>query len=418
MNKEEYDDRGFPFRDFLLKLILIVICVFLLLWFLPKFTHSNKNTCRENGTCISQKESFSKNMKKMKRSAISYFDEERVPKNDGDSIFLTLKDMKNKSIINIKNSNGIKYDTKKSYIKLTKTDKDYVLKISLKSNKKEGYKTIHLNNYSYCNVYLCEKDKSKEDKKDKDEVVEDTNDSNDYVGYSTSTVTKTKKVRVKYKKGYKYKYIKIIKPKFSSWTNWSLWNVTSCDTKRVSCSDESSTCLKKVQRYDKKVQTGTITRTYRYPKQELKYVALLNRKVCSLNKHIVVNNKLYRVSTDYKFTLVERNKYFSKIPNDSLYYHYEFVSKNHYNVYRYNGTITEESSSCINPVTVRVPIYNYINKIDTETVTEPVYKTTCYKSIKTRKLLSRGRVLIKWSKYNDRSLIKNGWILTNSKKRI
>ena len=357
-------------------------------------------------------------MKKMKRSAISYFDEERVPKNNGDSIFLTLKDMKNKSIINIKNSNGIKYDTKKSYIKLTKTDNDYVLKINLKSNKREDYKTIHLNNYSYCNIYLCEKDKSKEEKKDKDEVVENTNDSNDYVDYSTSAITNTKKIIVKYKKGYKYKYIKIIKSKFSSWTKWSPWTVTACSTKRISCSDDSISCLKKVQRYDKKEQIGYIYKKYKYPRTELKYVALLPKQVCSLNKHIFANGKLYRISTDYKFTLVERNKVFNKAPNDSLYYHYEFVSKNHYNVYKYNGTITEESSSCSKPITVKVPIYNYVTKVDIELVREPVYKTTCYKSVKTRDLISRGRVLTKWSKYNDRSLIKNGWILTNSKKRI
>ena len=37
MYNEEYENRGFPFRDFLLKLILIIIFVFLLCWLLPKF---------------------------------------------------------------------------------------------------------------------------------------------------------------------------------------------------------------------------------------------------------------------------------------------------------------------------------------------------------------------------------------------
>ena len=37
MYTEEYENRGFPFRNFLLKLILIIIFVFLLVWLLPKF---------------------------------------------------------------------------------------------------------------------------------------------------------------------------------------------------------------------------------------------------------------------------------------------------------------------------------------------------------------------------------------------
>ena len=37
MYTDEYENRGFPFRNFLLKLILIIIFVFLLVWLLPKF---------------------------------------------------------------------------------------------------------------------------------------------------------------------------------------------------------------------------------------------------------------------------------------------------------------------------------------------------------------------------------------------
>ena len=48
MYTEDYENRGFPFRDFLLKLILIIIFVFLLVWLLPKFikptTVENKET--------------------------------------------------------------------------------------------------------------------------------------------------------------------------------------------------------------------------------------------------------------------------------------------------------------------------------------------------------------------------------------
>ena len=121
MYKEEYEERGFPFRDFLLKLILIVLCVFLILWFVPRFISMNKNKC--DNKCISEKEnkSLSKNLDKMKRAGITYFTEDRVPKNDGENVTMTLRDMINKNIISIKDNN-VKYDLVKSYVKLSKTN--------------------------------------------------------------------------------------------------------------------------------------------------------------------------------------------------------------------------------------------------------------------------------------------------------
>ena len=37
MYTEEYEHKGFPFKDFLIKLILVIIFVLLLVWLLPKF---------------------------------------------------------------------------------------------------------------------------------------------------------------------------------------------------------------------------------------------------------------------------------------------------------------------------------------------------------------------------------------------
>lgn len=420
MQKEEYEDRGFPFRDFLLKLILVAVIVFLIIWFVPRFISMNKNKC--NGTTCSntseQSKMLSKNLEKMKKAGINYYSEDKVPVNNGDSSKITLKDMIKKSVISSFNTDKkIKYDEKSSYIEVIKEDNGYVMNIYLKSNKGNRSKTLNLNNYEYCDVYLCEKDKTKEDKKDDTEVVED----NSYVGsYSntgkTTVVRKNKRIK-KYKNGkYKYKYIKTIKPVFSKWSNWSSWMITNCSTKKVSCSDDSTSCLKKVDRYDKKVQTGTVIKKYEYPRTAIKNIGYVYKSVPTSGIYVIVNNKLYRASTNYTFSLVERNKQMSRIPNDSLYYHYEFVSKNHYNVYRYNGTLYEVVNA--SGTSVRVLVYGSVNVKDVEYVKEPVYKTTCYKSVKTRKLISKGKTLIKWSKYNDYKLIKNGWILTKTKKKI
>ena len=60
MYTEDYETRGFPIRNFLLKLILIVAFVFLLVWLLPKIINptmvaktnaAGKNALRENERC-------------------------------------------------------------------------------------------------------------------------------------------------------------------------------------------------------------------------------------------------------------------------------------------------------------------------------------------------------------------------------
>ena len=46
MYTEEYEQKGFPIKDFILKAVLVLIFVFLLVWLLPKFIAPiiNKNT--------------------------------------------------------------------------------------------------------------------------------------------------------------------------------------------------------------------------------------------------------------------------------------------------------------------------------------------------------------------------------------
>ena len=44
MYTEEYDKRPFPFRDFLLKFIIIVIFALFLIWLIPKFISPKTKT--------------------------------------------------------------------------------------------------------------------------------------------------------------------------------------------------------------------------------------------------------------------------------------------------------------------------------------------------------------------------------------
>ena len=141
MYNEEYENRGFPFRDFLLKLILIIIFVFLLCWLLPKFiapTIVNENNTTVDVSALTS-QIFADNLERMKEAAITYYTDERLPKNVGDKEKMTLSDMIGKKIITpLVDKNNKPCDVEGSYVEITKMDDEYLLKVNLKDSEKEG----------------------------------------------------------------------------------------------------------------------------------------------------------------------------------------------------------------------------------------------------------------------------------------
>ena len=142
MYTEDYENRGFPFRDFLLKLILIILFVFLLVWLLPKFikptTVDNKNMINEITAISSQ--IFSDNLDKMKEAAISYYTDDRLPQKEGEYHQMTLSEMIGLKIITpLVDKNNKPVDVEKSYVKITKAEDEYILKVNIKDSEKEDY---------------------------------------------------------------------------------------------------------------------------------------------------------------------------------------------------------------------------------------------------------------------------------------
>lgn len=164
MYTEEYENRGFPFRNFLLKLILIIIFVFLLVWLLPKFiTPAINKNIKNNGNNNSDvsaltSQIFADNLKRMKEAAISYYTDERLPQNEGDYKEMTLSEMIGLKIITpLIDKNNKAVDVEKSYVKITKASDEYILKVNLKDSEKEDYILVHLGCYTYCESNICEK---------------------------------------------------------------------------------------------------------------------------------------------------------------------------------------------------------------------------------------------------------------------
>lgn len=150
----EYEEKkGFPIRDFLIKLVLIIIFVLLLLWLLPI-----PNMKGINNTI------FNANVQTMKDAAIDYFTTERLPQKVGDKVTLTLQDMLDlKLLLPFTDKNGDTCDTEKSYVTLEKLETEYLLTVHLKCKGQEDEIVVYLGCYSYCTTDVCEKRKDPED---------------------------------------------------------------------------------------------------------------------------------------------------------------------------------------------------------------------------------------------------------------
>lgn len=435
MYTEEYEQRGFPFRDFLLKLILIIIFIFLLVWLLPKFISPkvvNKNSDKtiENKALSSQ--IFAENINKMKEAAISYYTEERLPKEVGESEKMTLSEMIGKKLlVPLIDKNGKACNVEKSYVKITKMDNEFLLKVNLKTSTEEDYILVHLGCYNYCDSYICEKNETnvniKESKPSSTVVINtpiptktldvsptptstpsetptptDTPEpTNKPTPSPTPTDTPTPTPTPTNKPNYVYKYQKTTKAVFTSWTGWSNWAKTSCSTQAINCNDSDETCLKKLQRFDNVEQIGTYQKAYVKPKSSIVQTGSYNQLSCSNYNYIIINNTTYATKTNYTTvnnitsntqSSIGNWKYigryeFSNPPRDSATVHYEFVGANYsycketcttlpnyyYDKYELSGSIKSVSSTTTPITTTSSSISASCGSYITKTI--PIYST-------------------------------------------
>ena len=348
MYTDEYENRGFPFRNFLLKLILIIIFVFLLVWLLPKFiapaVNKDIKNINENTTQINALTSqiFADNLNKMKEAAISYYTDERLPENDGEFKQMTLSEMIGLKLITpLIDKNNKAVDVEASYVKITKSDNEYILKVNIKDSEKEDYILVHLGCYTYCKGNICEK-------KSENIVIKGSTIKADtpitkkyycqiangkYYGKSGNVVNKntyeseciTKPVEKHYcaivngkyydkngnvvdkntyeescnTKEYLYEYARTINATFSSWTKWSNWLETSCSTKAITCNENDVKCLREVKLYNRKEKIGTHEQEYIKEHSVQIKASSYTEKTCKNYSYVIVNNTTYAVTNTY-----------------------------------------------------------------------------------------------------------------------
>ena len=127
-------------RDLIIKIFLILLFVFLItiLFPMPNLTAFYDSV-------------FNNNVQSMKDAADSYFTKDRMPEKVGDSVKLTLQDMLDKKLIlPFLDKDGNECDTKKSYVKVTKEEKEYKLEVHLSCPNKEDYIIEPIGCYNFC----------------------------------------------------------------------------------------------------------------------------------------------------------------------------------------------------------------------------------------------------------------------------
>ena len=161
--------------------------------------------------------------------------------------------------------------------------------------------------YTYCDSYICEKKTTdvdiKSSKPTSSVPVKDGVDNTVYVDSDNDTSTTpstpdeelpnpdeedpdTPVDKPEEVKGYLYEYQKNQDAQFSRWTSWSNWSKTNCATPEQNCNDNDPTCLKKLQRYDRKEQIGTYVKKYEKKRQVLKQTGSYTQKACSKYNYV------------------------------------------------------------------------------------------------------------------------------------
>lgn len=454
--KDRYE-RNMIIRDYLIKIILVILAAFLVAWLVPKFIPKNNAPSVDLSPLTNQ--IFSDNLEKMKNAGITYFTTERLPKNVGDSKTLTLQEMYDlKLLTTLTDKNGDKCDVKKSYVKLTNQDKEYLMKVNLKCGDEEDYILVHLGCYSYCKDGLCEK---------KDISISKSSTATKQSTITTNTIIKKptpsnpkdpenpkdpdKPVDPVKPKQYLYQYVKTTNAQISNWGNWSNWTeyLDRDNISEITCDEKDFTCLKEVKTKKEFEKVGTYKHVYRKERVVSKQLSSYQESYCKTYNYVVHETTVYQTTgsgysdvnsgswvksgspvaytnppadtanTRYVLTGAKYDQCNETCVTTPQFYYQKYVYKYSLSkVGTYNKTTTtaDVTVSCAEKVTKTIPVYANVTVYDEETRVEPLYAYIKYYSTRTRTLIKEAETSYKWSKFNDKELLDAGYHYTGKRK--
>lgn len=133
---------GVNWKDIIIKVVFVFLFVLLLMWLFKKST-PNMTPFYSNV--------FRENIKYMQDAAESYYTNERLPKNIGDTAEITLGEMIRKNmILEFVDKDGNECDKEASYVQVVKNKNDYTLKVNLVCPTEKNFVEKTLGCYDYC----------------------------------------------------------------------------------------------------------------------------------------------------------------------------------------------------------------------------------------------------------------------------
>lgn len=137
--------RSFFIRDLIVRVLLIVLFIFLLMFLFPM---PNLTPFYDS--------IFNDNVQTMKDAAEKWYTTERMPEKEGEVKKLTLQDMLDKKLIlPFVDKDGNACDAKKSYVTVRKSKDEYIMKVSLTCGKQTDYIIEHIGCYNFCKDGKC-----------------------------------------------------------------------------------------------------------------------------------------------------------------------------------------------------------------------------------------------------------------------
>lgn len=409
MYTEDDQYKGFFFRNLVLKLLLIITIIFIVIWIIPKFLSykpSNKKTTINIKEENINDDSISKNLEKLKSASLLYYKENKLPKEKSDIELVTLKELqKEKLITQLTDSTGKACDSKKSYAKLTKEEKDYSLKIYIKCNNKDDYLLAHVGKYSYCTNTICEIDQNKKNENEEENTPQLVNNPpTEEIDKSLEEDSQTQS--------------SIPTPiKLSNFTEWSPYTRIPCSTSEINCNENDPTCLTEIRLKKQTEKVGKYIKEYHTSSLVLSKKAIIKTRACNNYNYVAIQGKIYKTLGNYEEILSLNNRQSTsnwsykgtisttETPTFGSNKYYKFIGadfKNcgetcttnpsyYYDVYEYNKPITKTNSTtenCNSIIEKSINVYQVIKKLETARREEPLYATACYKSIRTRRKIN------------------------------
>ena len=142
---------GFSLLDLLVKIIFAALFIFVLVWlFNKKIPNYNLTPFYSNV--------FRENIKYMQEAGESYFTDDKMPQEIGDTIKISLAEMEEKKLIlPFVDKDGKVCNKQDSYVSVTKLTEGYELKTNLVCDTESNYVSKYLGCHTYCKDKECNK---------------------------------------------------------------------------------------------------------------------------------------------------------------------------------------------------------------------------------------------------------------------